>query len=194
MASTGEGDHPPDHRPPALIDGWLGSGARLLERHDVSVAALPDRTYEATLQATFRDMPVARVLFTLRGIPHSRDMTLRQFFSTPPFLILEEDAPREIVFGVAGRLTLPGAGAKGQRRPSTPVELRAYVEDGAMRAIANFRVQATRSGSRLSTETWVESFGARARRLFRAYWFVVGPFSALTRREFLRAARRRAEG
>lgn len=78
--------------------------------------------------------------------------------------------------------------------PGARLEFRAYAEEGVMRAVANFRVEATGNGSRLSTETWVETFGLRARWLFRAYWLVVGPFSALTRREFLRVARQGAEG
>ena len=63
-----------------------------------------------------------------------------------------------------------------------------------MRAIANFRVDTTDSGSLISTETWVATFGSMASWLFRAYWLIVGPFSALIRREFLRVARKMAEG
>lgn len=158
------------------------------------VAAPPDRTYEAAQQATLRNMPVVRLLFALRRIPHSREMTLREFFTTPPFLILEEDPPHEVVIGVAGRSWRLRTGGARRVAPTTPAEFRAFAEEGAMRVIANFRVEATSSGSRLSTETWVETFGPRARRLFRAYWFVIGPFSAVTRREFLRVARQGAEG
>ncbi len=50
-----------DQRLPSLIDRWLGPAARLLERHEVLVAAPPDRTYEAAQQATLRNMPVVRV-------------------------------------------------------------------------------------------------------------------------------------
>ncbi len=42
-------------------------------------------------------------------------------------------------------------------------------------------------GAILSTETRVQATSARSRRLFRAYWLVVGPFSALVRRRWLRA-------
>jgi hypothetical protein len=41
--------------------------------------------------------------------------------------------------------------------------------------------------SRLSTETRVLPLDAMSRRLFRAYWLVVGPSSALIRRRWLRA-------
>lgn len=137
-------------------------------------------------------MPVVRLLFTLRRIPYGPEMTLRRFFGTPPFLILAEDPPREIVIGVAGRF-IPLTGRGASPLPSTPEEFRAFAGEGAMRAVANFRVDAAQGGAQISTETWVETFGSGARRLFAAYWLVIGPFSALTRREFLRVARQAAE-
>ena len=175
-------------RPPSLIDGWLGPEARLLVRHESLVAAPPERAYEAIQQVRLADMPVVRGLFTMRGIRHSKEMTLLEFFSTRPFLILEEVPAQEVVIGTAERLR------RSRAHPSTPDEFRAYAGEGTMRAIANFRVDATESGSLISTETWIETFGRRARWLFRAYWLIVGPFSALIRREFLRTARKIAEG
>lgn len=174
-------------RPPSLIDGWLRPEARLLERHESRVTAPPQRAYEAMRQVRLAHMPIVRVLFTIRRIPHSRDMTLREFFSTPPFLILEEVPDQEVVIGVAGRPW------RFREHPSTPDEFRASAQPGTMQAIASFRVDATGGGSLISTETWVATFGPVASWLFRAYWLIVGPFSALIRREFLREARKTAE-
>jgi hypothetical protein len=179
-----------EQRPPALIDGWLGPEARLLERHESRVAASPQRVAEAVQQVRLMDMPIVRLLLVMRGIRHSREMTLREFFGTPPFLILEEAPAQEIVIGDAGRPW------RLRERPSTPDpdQFRAPGQPGTMHVIANLRVDATEGGSLISTETWVETFGPRARWLFRAYWLIVGPFSALIRRQFLRAARKKAEG
>jgi hypothetical protein len=173
-------------RPRLLIDRWLGPNARLLERHELSVAASIERAYAAVRQVRLGDMPLVRALFRIRGIPHSKEITLRQFFSTPPFLILEEDPPHEFVIGVAGRLSRQAA-------VSSPEEFRCYTSKGAIKAIANFRVESMGGDALLSTQTWIETYGPRARWLFRAYWLVVGPFSAFTRRAFLRAARTRAQ-
>ena len=173
-------------RPPLLIDGWLGPEARLLERHAASVVAPYQQAYEAIQQVRLSDMPIVRALFRIRRIPHSKEMTLRTFFSTPPFLILEEDSSREVVIGVLSRL--------GRSLPcSTPEEFRACTEEGVIRAITNFRVESMGDESRISTETWIETFGSRARWLFRVYWLIVVPCSALTRREFLRAAKNAAQ-
>jgi hypothetical protein len=60
-------------------------------------------------------------------------------------------------------------------------------------AAASFRVDAAPAGSTLATETWVKTRGLRARILFGVYWTVIGPFSGLIRRTFLRVAKRRAE-
>jgi hypothetical protein len=43
-------------------------------------------------------------------------------------------------------------------------------------------------GTLLSTETRVSATNSTARRAFRGYWRVVGPFSGLIRRRWLRAA------
>jgi len=175
-------------RPPSLIDGWLEPEARLLERHESHVAAPPERAYEAIRQVRLAEMPIVRALLTVRRIPHSKEMTLQEFFSTPPFLILEEAPEQEVVIGTADWLW------RHREHPSTPDEFRAFPKEGTMRAIANFRVDTTDSGSLISTETWVATFGSMASWLFRAYWLIIGPFSALIRREFLRVARKMAEG
>jgi hypothetical protein len=47
--------------------------------------------------------------------------------------------------------------------------------------------------TRLSTETRVLALDRRSRRLFRIYWLVVRPFSALIRRRWLRAIAARAQ-
>ena len=46
---------------------------------------------------------------------------------------------------------------------------------------------------RLATETRVVAHGISARRKFRAYWLLVGPFSGLIRKEMLRLVKRNAE-
>jgi hypothetical protein len=93
-------------------------------------------------------------------------MTVREFFSTGSFYILAEDSPREIVFAINGP---------------------------EMRAVGNFSVVASASGSVLSTETWVETYTPRRARTFQLYWVVIAPFSGLIRRVLLGAAKRRAE-
>ena len=59
---------------------------------------------------------------------------------------------------------------------------------GEVRVALDVRAKPLTDGrSRLSTETRIAAVDRRARRAFRAYWLVVGPFSALIRRQWLRA-------
>src|SRR6185436_19359825 len=67
-------------------------------------------------------------------------------------------------------------------RLASPEAWRAYCEDGSARATMNFRIE----DRRVITETRVQTFGPNARRRFRLYWTLVGPFSGLIRRAFLR--------
>ncbi|MGH9649109.1 MAG: hypothetical protein ACRD3I_01435, partial [Terriglobales bacterium] len=65
---------------------------------------------------------------------------------------------------------------------------------GYAKAMWNFTVERAEEGvTRLATETRVVTYGSSARRKFRAYWLVVGPFSGLIRKEMLRLVKRNAE-
>ena len=150
----------------SLITQYLGPHARRVSQYRIHTSAPAARTYEAALGVVLREVPMVRLLFGVRGVPYRTDMTVREFFSTGSFRILGEDPPREIVFAM---------------------------ERAEMRAVGNFRIMTTPSGSMLSTETWVETATSRADRAFRLYWVVIAPFSGLIRRVLLDAAKRWAE-
>lgn len=71
-------------------------------------------------------------------------------------------------------------------RERTPT-LWVAVGEGRVRIGIDFVARADGDGSVLSTETRVRAATARARRLFHFYWLLVGPFSALIRRRWLRS-------
>ena len=62
---------------------------------------------------------------------------------------------------------------------------------GTVLIAADIRAIPAPGGCVLSTETRVQAVDDRARRAFRRYWLVVGPFSSLIRRRWLRAVQRR---
>jgi len=177
---------------PAHLDAWLPPGALELERHTLTVPADPATTLTAIDEVRWRDLPLVRVLFTLRGLPHEAQGSIRQFFSTPPFVELEAVPGREVVFAVLGPFWRWGRGSVPPRVARTPAELRQALADGAMAALGSYGVEAAASGTVLWTETWVHAPRPAQRAAFLAYWLVVGPFSAWIRRLMLRAARRRA--
>jgi hypothetical protein len=125
-------------------------------------------------------MPVARFLFGLRGLPTARDRVL---LDLEGFQRVAEDPGRELVVGGVGRPWIPTA------RLRRDADVRTFAEPG----YAKMALNVTYDGRTLATETRVQLTDPRSRRRFKLYWLIVGPFSALIRRIWLRAIARRAQ-
>ncbi|MEP6995441.1 MAG: hypothetical protein ABI968_13025 [Acidobacteriota bacterium] len=107
------------------------------------------------------------------------------------FTKLEEIPETELVFGLAGKFWRPDGGL---RRIQNREAFDGFAEDGCVKAAWNLRVAAADGGAcELSTETRIAYFGAGARRKFRLYWTLVGPFSGALRKTLLRGVKRGAE-
>jgi hypothetical protein len=141
----------------ALLDEFVPS-YEVWERHQVALPVSPERALQIALASPAAPDRIVRTLFRLRGLGVPRG-SLEEFATTPPF--------REL-----GR---------------TSTELVAGISPGGLRIAVDFRAEPQPGGSLLTTETRVHGLTRRARRLFRLYWLVVGPFSALIRRRWLRA-------
>jgi hypothetical protein len=115
------------------------------------------RTLDEALATPLAADPVVRVLFRLRGL--RTDGTIADLFARMRFdeVAREEN---EVVFAGSGT---PWRG-------------------GRVSFAMNFR----REGGDLSTETRVQAVDDDARRVFLRYWRVIGPFSALIRRRWLK--------
>lgn len=134
-----------------------------VERHERWIEAEPERTLTLALALPAAPDPIVRALFRLRGVPP--EGTLTDLFVA---LGLDEVSRTPTSWIVAGRKQL------------------------GVQIAFDLVATADGDGSVLSTETRVHATNARARRTFRVYWLVVGPFSALIRRRWLRAAARAA--
>jgi hypothetical protein len=178
----------------ARIDAWLPRGAWKLERHSIEIDVEPGAALAPIGGVQLRDVPVVGALFMVRGIPYRADEPLARFFSTSPFLILEEEPGRELVFGVIGPFWQWRRGRVPPRIPGTPDEFRAAMAKGRIAAVGNFRAEPVAGGTRLWTETWAFAPRLSHAILFTVYWLLIGPFSAWIRRMLLRAGRRHARG
>ncbi len=176
-------------RAPALIDSWLPEGAYLLEYHSIDLPTAGEQALHLALDLSLDVLPFVRALFLMRGIPHRADMTLREMFSTKPFLVLKEEG-NELVFGIVGPFWGIRRGHLPRDLPRSPEEFRGATKE-RMAAIANFRVDSILGGSRIWTETWASTPHMPGKALFTIYWLVIGPWSAWIRRMFLNAARKR---
>ena len=156
----------------AGVADWLPE-CDVASRHERHVPCDPASAF-AVLLASPPD-PVVRALLRLRGLRAAP--SLEAFFSGHGFEVLAR-APTELVVGGSGR-------------PWRLTErLRPFAETapGTVRVAADFRAEPAPGGTLLSTETRVAAADDAALRAFKRYWRVVGPFSALIRRRWLRAA------
>ena len=138
------------------------------DRHELHSIAYAGSLEGVLAERVARD-PVVRLLFRLRGVPV--DGTIGGLFTRLRFQELAR-TEHELVVGASGTPWRPGGGI----RPF------ADAGPGAVRVAVNFLID----GGRLSTETRIEAVDDAARRAFLRYWRVVGPFSAVIRRRWLK--------
>jgi hypothetical protein len=172
------------------------------EVHSIEIAAAPDSVMAAVRSLTSREVRLATVLMSLRGLPAAilrprgrwgrsdriLDAPLLDHFIRGGFVVLA-DRPDELVLSAVGRFWK----LEGDVRRVSPDEFVTFNEPGFAKAVVNLYAQAVDGGTILSTETRVKLTDAEARRTFRRYWRVVMPGSALIRRAWLRAVKKRAE-
>jgi hypothetical protein len=152
------------------------------ERHAIRIDAPAERVFEALRTVTLADMPVVRALVWLRGIGARADRPLLAQMQRR-FGTVAESPGRALVLASIGQ---PWKLRGGQ---SPAADFRTFASPGYAKMAIDFVFD----GAALSTETRVLLTDPASRRRFRRYWLVIGPFSALTRRRWLRAVKRRAE-
>jgi hypothetical protein len=160
------------------------------ERHSVAIEAPTGRIDQALRTLSIADIPIAGALWWLRRLGRAYGDSTKPFIGGELPGVVLEDVPGEgIVLGLTGQFWRVLGGERDAAAPTTAEEFLAYARPDTCKAVIDFRVRA----SSLTTETRVHVADPEARRKFRRYWFVVRPFSGLTRILLLRAARRRAE-
>jgi hypothetical protein len=169
------------------------------EFHEIRVHAPASAVFRAVKSVTAGEIRFFRFLTWIRSPRLSRsrresilaapaERPLLEVALHSGFLLLAEDPDRELVFGTVLCRRLPRAGEPGPR------DFVALDRPGFCKVAMNFRLREEPGGwVRLSTETRVFAIGSSARRSFAVYWRVIFPGSALIRRTWLEAIRRRAE-
>ncbi|MDQ3750566.1 MAG: hypothetical protein M3367_16350 [Acidobacteriota bacterium] len=157
------------------------------ETHDIKIRATAENVFHALHEVDLCESAVIRWLFRLRGLP-TREMTLRGM-QRLRFEVLGESENRELLLGLAGRFWT----IKGDLREINSQNFREFNEKGFAKAAWNFLLDEAEAETCLTTETRIKCLDAESRKKFGFYWTLIQPFSALIRKEILKAIKQRAE-
>jgi hypothetical protein len=183
----------------AILPRW-----HFREIHKTTIAASAEQVWAAIREVTPREIRLFVLLTGLRSLPArllgrapERSGLGNQPLLTTAlrsgFLLLAEEPQRELVLGTIGQFWKP-LGGKPQvlERPEAFAN---FTSPGFAKAAMGFHLE-NPGGSgalRLVTETRIRATSRRALWKFAAYWMLVRPGSALIRRAWLAAIKRRAE-
>ncbi len=183
----------------------MGALDELLPHHEytdtvsVGTTANPATALRAAREVSAREMPMSLGLLTLRAIPlmisRRRVIVPRgplwdDLMRTAGFAAFEDVPGRPLLMGYIGRPWKPTGGGAPIR---TREEFLAWDAPGWAKVAAAFWAEPNGNGTRLVTETRIHLTDESARRNFARYWRLVHFGSVLLRRDWLRAAKRRAE-
>ena len=167
------------------LDAWLPDPA-IRSRHRRASPADPVALWRAAERVRLSDTRTLGRLVRWRIPGTPADMTFRDLFRTPPFLVLDEGEGWSIS-GLAGRIwTIE----RDYPRLASPEEFRAWDRPGTARVLFAHWV----SGDALVSEARVAGTDRAARLRVRALWAMVGGFERLIGGEALALAVRRAGG
>lgn len=181
------------------LDRWLPE-YRHNEVHEAVVKAPLDAVRRAVREVTGREIALARPFFALRAVPalllrkpipeRAYDRRILDAMTAGGFRVLS-DTPDEVVVGVIGKFWLAAAATIPIKSPE---DFLAFRTEGYARGAMDFTLRDLGDGRvRVRTETRVQPLGPAATRRFGLYWFFVHPGSALLRRTWMRAIKKRAE-
>ncbi len=169
------------------------------EAHTIRVQAPREKVYQALKEVRAGEIRLFQTLTWIRrfGRPGPENILnapekipILEVATRSGFLLLAEEPGREIVLGT---LVVAPAGWQPKGKP-TPEGFKALKDPGFALAAMNFRLEDAGPGETLvTTETRVYATDAASRRRFARYWRVIYPGSALIRRMWLRAIKKRAE-
>lgn len=136
------------------------------EYHERLIQASAKTCFKVVKNIDLNDSWIIKALLKLRCLP-VKDLTLQGFLQNICFTYVEEKPPKEFVIDAS---------------------------TGDLKIFWNFYFKEVEYNKTLvSTETRIFCLNRRSKVFFSIYWFVVKPFSGITRIEMLRLVRKKAE-
>jgi hypothetical protein len=180
------------------LDEWMPRW-QVDERHAVEIAAPPDKVFASIHAVRADEILLFRTLVAIRRcgttgqesiLNPPEEQPLLDVATRTSFILLTDDAPREIVVGTV--ISAPReARATGNLEPAL---FRRNLRPGVALATMNFLVAPNgRAGSTVTTETRIYANTPAVLRRFGVYWRIIHPGSDIIRRMWLRAIAQRAE-
>ncbi len=170
-----------------LIDQFLPA-YDINAQYQIDIQAPVERVYSAARYLNMTDSWIVRWLYRLRGLPKGT-LTLDGMLKWG-FVLLADQPPQEIVFGLIGRFWTHSA----QIQSVTAETFVRFHQQGFAKAVGNIAFLPQTDGRvKVTTETRVHCLDVTSQRYFRLYWLLVGPFSGFIRKEWLRLIKRQAE-
>lgn len=183
-------------RPPTRIDDWVPA-FQFAEFHETHVQATPAQVWSALKLVTAQEIRFFQLLTWIRS-PRLPGSKVKEAMLAPPpskpildvatsggFVLLAEEPQRELVVGM-----FPCRAPA----PKTPEQFKASQRPGECKGAMNFLLEDQGAkGTRLVTETRVFATDEESLKRFSRYWRVIYPGSAIIRRSWLGAVKRRAE-
>jgi hypothetical protein len=158
------------------------------EYHQIEIRGDRRKVYQTARSIDFSDSIIIRTLFRLRGLPASS--TNLNGLLQVGFLLVDEIPLEEFVLGLVGKFWT----YRAQILKLDAVQYGEFNQKGYAKLAWNFAIQESAPGLvRLSTETRIVCTDEQSKSRFKRYWFLIGRFSGLTRKEMLRVVKRRVE-
>lgn len=171
------------------------------EKHVTIINASPHRVYAAIWQMTPDELPLFRLLMGMRAVPallkrrgsppRATRKPLFETFLAGDFALLVEEPEQELIVGLIAQPWMLRGGATHPIASAS--DFVGFNAPGYAKVVMNFLLQVRGDRTALSTETRIRATNSAARIRFTRYWRVIGFGSAVIRREWLRAIKRRAE-
>ncbi|HSO13421.1 MAG TPA: hypothetical protein VLT51_13675 [Anaerolineales bacterium] len=170
-----------------LIDQF-SPGHDVSARYQIDIHAPIAKAYSAARHLDMSESWIVRWLYRLRGLPTS-SLTLDGMLKWG-FVLLADNHAQELVFGLIGRFWTPSA----QIQSITADTFVDFHQPGYAKVVGNIAFFPRDSGIvQVTTETRVHCLDYVSRRNFRLYWLLIGPFSGMIRKEWLRLIKQEAE-
>lgn len=158
------------------------------EYHQIQISGDRTEVYQTVRALDYSDSFLIRTLFRLRGLPATS--TNLDGLLQVGFLLVDEIPNVEFVLGLVGKFwTL-----RARILQLDAVQYSEFSQRGYAKLAWNFAIRESSPGVvRLSTETRIVCPDSHSKSCFKLYWFFIGRFSGLIRREMLRGVKRKIE-